>query len=278
MEAVAVLGPVAGAFFFLACALLGGLAGFLAGLLGVGGGIVLVPGIYYFLDIAGFESEHLMHVAVGTSLAVIVPTGLSSARAHWKKHAVDLGLVRQIGTGIIMGVLAGTLAANDLSGDRLKVIFAGALIFLSLMMLSNPARFTLVKHMPRQPVPALAGFLIGGLSTLIGIGGATMSVPFMGLCKVPFHRAVGTAAALGLVISIPAALGFILIGLGEEGRPPLSLGFVNIPAWLLIVPASVTTAPLGARLAHFVSVDFLRRIFAVFMILVAFKMAHGLLT
>ena len=256
---------------------LGAVAGFLAGLLGIGGGVVLVPGLYAIFSLLGFHSPYLMHIAVGTSLAIIVPTGFSSARSHWKKGAVDLELVRQIGSGIFIGVILGTLVISGLSGDTLKMIFASAILILALIMLFNPARFELVSQMPKQPVPGLAGVVIGGISTLIGIGGATLSVPFMSLCKVPIHRAIGTAAALGLVISVPATLGSILIGWSEPSRLPLSLGFVNVAAWLCIIPVSVMVAPLGAWAAHKVPVKALKRGFAVFMIVVSIKMWAGLI-
>lgn len=258
-------------------AALGGVAGFLAGLLGVGGGVVLVPGIYFLMTFLGYESDVLMHVAVGTSLAVIIPTGFSSARAHWKKKAVDLALVKQIGIGIFIGVIAGTALAHMLAGETLKIVFATALVFLAAIMVANPARFSRIEMMPKQPVPAFVGSGIGALSTLIGVGGATMNVPFMSMCKVPLHRAIGTAAALGLVISVPAALGFIWIGLDVDSRPPLSLGFVNIAAWLLIIPTSVLIAPLGAKAAHTMPVNVLRRVFAGFMIVIAIKIWHGII-
>lgn len=256
----------------LALAAIGGTAGFLAGLLGIGGGIVLVPGLYYTLTMLGYDPAHMMHVAVGTSLAVIVPTGFSSARAHWKRGAVDLSLVRRIGFGVVIGVVLGTLLAGQLSGTVMKAVFAVAIMGLALVMLSNPARYSLWDGVPGQPWAGLAGCFIGGLSTLMGIGGATISVPYMSLHKVPIRQAVGTAAALGLVISLPGMLGFVLIGWGERGLPPFSLGYVNGLAWLVIIPFSVGIAPLGARVAHTIPVDLLRRVFAVFMVIVALRM------
>ncbi len=256
----------------IALAAIGGTAGFLAGLLGIGGGIVLVPGLYYTLTALGYDPEHMMHVAVGTSLAVIVPTGFSSARAHWKRGAVDLELVKKIGIGIVLGVVIGTLVAGQLSGALLKAVFALAIMGLALVMISNPARYSLWDAVPGQPWAGMAGMFIGGLSTLMGIGGATISVPYMSLHKVPIRKAVGTAAALGLVISVPGMIGFILIGRGLDGLPPLSLGYVNFLAWAVIVPFSVGIAPLGAKTAHAMPVGLLRLVFAVFMVVVAIRM------
>ena len=234
-----------------------------------------MPGIYFLMSALGHESEMLMHVAVGTSLAVIVPTGFSSARSHWKKGAVDMNLVKQIGVGIFVGVIGGTVLASLLEGGTLKIIFATALVFFAVMMLANSSRFSLMSQMP--PVTGIVGSFIGALSTLIGVGGATMNVPFMTMCQVPIHRAIGTASALGLVISVPAALGFVLIGWGQEGVPPLSVGYVNLLAWLLIIPVSVAVAPWGAKAAHVMPVAMLRRVFAGFMVVVAIKMWHGII-
>lgn len=255
---------------------IGGIAGFLAGLLGVGGGIVLVPGLYYSLTALGYSTDVVMHMAVGTSLAIIVPTGFSSARAHHQRGAVDMDLVRRIGIGVVAGVAMGTCIAGFISGTALKGVFAVAIMMMAFIMLLDPARHRLSDHVPGQPWAAGAGGIIGGLSTLIGIGGATLSVPFMSMCNVAMHKAVGTASALGLVISIPATLGFILIGWDVAGRPPLSLGYVNFAAWAIIIPVSILAAPWGVHVAHKVSVGRLRRIFAVFMFLVAGRMLWGI--
>lgn len=251
---------------------LGALAGFLAGLLGIGGGLVLVPGLYFGFKALGFESEALMHVAVGTSLAVIIPTGLSSARAHWRRGAVRFDLVKQIGPGILIGVGIGTLIAHHIEKQGMTAFFACALTALALLMLINPARFSPLQTTPPQPWMGLSGTVIGVFSSLMGIGGATISVPWMAICRVPMHTAVGTASALGILIAIPAAFGFIVIGWQAEGLPPFSLGYINFLAWPLIIPASVLAAPWGAKLAHSVSVDRLRKIFAWFLVIIAAKM------
>lgn len=251
---------------------LGMFAGFLAGLLGIGGGLVLVPGLYFGLKAMGFESGALMHVAVGTSLAVIIPTGLSSVRAHWKRDAVRLDLVKQIAPGILLGVTVGTFIAHHIAEEGMTMFFACALSALAIVMIVNPARFSPLHTTPSKPWMALSGIVIGTFSSLMGIGGATISVPWMAICRVPMHTAVGTASALGLVIAVPAALGFVIIGWDAEGLPPYSLGYINFLAWPLIIPASVLAAPWGAKLAHSVSVDRLRKFFAGFLVIVALKM------
>ena len=258
--------------FIVSLLMLGLVAGFLAGLLGVGGGIVIVPGLLFVFQALGMESESLIHVCVGTSLALIIPNGLMSARAHHLKGAVDFSLVRMIGFGIVAGVILASLIANDLSGRALQMIFAGAIVVLALIMVLNPARFEVFQKMPGQPWPSIAGGIIGLVSSLIGIGGGTLSVPFMSACRVPIHKAIGTAAALGVVIAVPGAIGFMLIGLGEAGRPPFSIGYVNILAWALILPTSLLAVKVGVWAAHKAPVELMRWVFAGFMVIVAVKL------
>lgn len=256
---------------------LGGLAGFLAGLLGIGGGMILVPGLYYLFSSLGFTHPELMHVAVGTSLAIIIPTGISSARAHWKKGSVRIDVVKKLGVGIVLGVGIGTLIADMLSGQNLKMVFAIALFVFAGLMQIQPEKFHLRADLPAQPWPSLAGMVVGLLSTLMGIGGATLNVPYLTLNGVPIHTAIGSSSAMGPLIALPGAIGFILIGWGVEGLPPLSLGYINLLAAAVIAPVSVLVAPLGAHAAHRFSVKAMRRVFSFFIIIVAAKMLYDLL-
>lgn len=261
---------------------LGIVAGFLAGLLGIGGGIVLVPGIYYVLsalqDEMGYDPSYLMHISVGTSLAIIVPTGLSSARSHHLKNSVDFSLVQKIGAGIVLGVVFSSWIAKDLESETMKMIFATAILILAAIMFLGRARFQSDKEgKPTQPYTTFAGLVIGAVSTLIGIGGATLSVPYMSMNGVPMRRAVGTASALGLVIAVPATIGFMVIGWAQPNLPPFSLGYVNGVAWICIIPLSVAVAPLGARYAHKISVRRLKMVFALFMVCVALNMWRKIL-
>ena len=258
--------------FIVSFAVLGVIAGFLAGLLGVGGGIVIVPGLLLIFQALGFSSESLMHVCVGTSLALIIPNGLMSARSHHQKGAVDFALVRSIGFGIVAGVILASVIADYFSGRVLQMIFACVIVLLALVMVSNPARFEIFKAMPARPWPGVAGGVIGLVSSLIGIGGGTLSVPFMSACRVPIHKAIGTAAALGVVIAVPGTIGFILIGLGEPGRPPFSFGYVNLLAWALILPTSLLAVKAGVWAAHKAPVELMRKVFAGFMVVVAVKL------
>lgn len=258
---------------------LGAAAGFLAGLLGIGGGIVLVPGLYFSLKLLGYPPEHLMHIAVGTSLATIIPMGLSSARAHYKKGAVRFDLVRNIGPGIIIGVMAGTVIAAQISGAALILFFACTLIVLAGLIQVPPKVREDGVHTIRQPLATLGGFVVGAVSALMGIGGATLNVPFMTLGGVKIHNAVASSSAMGILIAIPGMIGFMIIGQGLSGLPPFSIGYVNLLALAAIAPAGILIAPLGVRVAHAVSVKALRRIFSAFLIIVAAKMVwdavHG---
>ena len=261
--------------------ILGGVAGFLAGLLGVGGGIILVPGLYFIFTMLqpdmGFDTAHLMHVAVGTSLAVIVPTGISSALAHYRRDNVDFSLVINIGSGIVFGAIFALWIASSLDGQSMKLIFAIVILMLAVIMIANPARFRISENMPSQPLSSIAGFFIGWVSALVGIGGATLSVPYMSLHNVPMHRAIGSASVMGVIIAVPAAIGFILIGYEQVNLPPFSVGYVNVMAWGLIMAVSVVFAPIGARVAHRCKPWNLRIIFAVFMVMVALNMWRDIL-
>lgn len=257
------------------CALiiaLGGIAGFLAGLLGIGGGMMLVPGLYYLFTVTGFKHPDLMHVAVGTSLAIIIPTGMSSARAHFRKGGVRMDIVRKLGLGIVVGVGIGTLIADSLTGHGLKIVFAAALIVFAALMQVPVEKFRLRDDLPAQPWPTFAGMVIGTLSTLMGIGGATLNVPYQTLNGVPIHTAIGSSSAMGPLIALPGAIGFMIIGWSVMDLPPLSLGYINILAFAVIAPVSVLAAPFGARAAHALPVKAMRRVFSFFIILVACKM------
>ncbi len=251
--------------------------GFVAGLLGVGGGTVFVPGLYYVFKFLGYPEDQLMLLSVGTSLAIIIPTGISAARAHHKKGAFSFDLVKKIGAGILIGVLIGTLLADYLGGFALQVIFAVCIFLVAALVLVDTKRFSLGTEMPPMPWPVLVGSFNGTISTIMGIGGGMLNVPFMTLYGTPVHMAVGCAAAIGILVAIPGTIGFILIGLDASDLPPLSLGYVNMVAALCIIPISVLFAPLGARLAHYFSVKALKRVFALYLVFVGIKMTLDIL-
>ena len=261
---------------FLEYILLGASSGFIAGLLGVGGGLVLVPALVWLFAWQGFPAEFNIHMALGTSLAVIVLTSISSLRAHHAHGAVRWAAVRRIAPGIVLGTLAGAIAAAWLPDRGLKWFFTGFLLFAATQMLLG---FKPKPHrsLPGWPGMTMAGGVIGLVSSWVGIGGGTLSVPFLNWCNVRFQEAIGTSAAIGFPIAISGALGYALSGQVAVGLPAYSLGFIYLPALAVIALTSMLTAPWGARLTHRLPVDRLKRIFAALLYLVALRMAYGLI-
>ncbi|MFK7839265.1 MAG: sulfite exporter TauE/SafE family protein [Bdellovibrionales bacterium] len=257
--------------------LLGIFAGFSAGLLGIGGGAVLVPGIYYILKHFGF-SDVAMHVAVGTSLLTIVFTGTSSALAHHKKGAVDVSILKQFLPGVVIGVLIGTYLSDLLPTEGLKIIFAGSQLAFGTYMILRTNKTNLVDALPKQPYLTIFASLNAGLATMMGVGGGVQNVTFMTICNVTIHKAIATAAAIGPFIAAIGAAGFITIGLDNANLPPYSLGYINFAAFACIILTSVACAPLGAKLAHNLPVPTLKKYFAIFMLVIAAKMLLEIFT
>jgi len=256
--------------------IVGLIAGVLAGLLGVGGGVVIVPMLVFCFVKQGIQPDQIMHLALGTSLASIIFTSISSFMSHHRRGAVEWSIVRRIVPGILVGTFAGTFVAAQLSTVFLKAFFCVFLYAVATQMLLNK------KPKASRDLPGGTGMLgvgstIGVVSALVGIGGGSLSVPFMVWCNVPAHRAIGTSAAIGFPIAIAGAFGYIVNNLHGIGLPAYSLGYVYLPALVAIVCSSVFTAPLGAKLAHALPVDKLKRIFALFLYAVATRLAWGLL-
>lgn len=265
------------ALLALALAAVGCVSGFLAGLLGIGGGIVVVPALYFVLTAFGIAADVQPHVAVGTSLATIIPTSILSMRTHYAKLAVDTDLLRRWAPWIALGVVLAILVAGAVKGAVLTLIFGTVAAIVALHLALTPEAAHLVAGLPRAPVLQLLGVGIGGFSTLMGIGGGTLSVPVLNLCNYPVRRAIGTASVIGLIIAVPGTIGFILEGWRAHGLPPLSVGYVWLLGFACIVPSSILLAPFGARTAHTVNGFWLRRVFAVFLGLTAAKMLASVL-
>jgi uncharacterized protein len=254
----------------------GALAGVLAGLLGIGGGLVLVPILIFSFGQQGFPGDHIMHLALGTSMASIIFTSVSSFLAHHRRGAVQWAIVRQITPGILLGTFLGSFLAARLTTVHLKIFFIIFLYIVAVQMLTGK------KPKPSRQMPGRLGMFavgngIGAMSSLVGIGGGTMSVPFMIWCNVTVHRAIGTSAAIGFPIAVAGASGYILNGSMVGGLPSYSLGYVYLPALAGLVAASMLTAPLGVRLAHWLPVEKLKQAFGVFLVLMASRMLAGLL-
>jgi len=253
---------------------LGAFAGFLAGLLGIGGGMLMVPFVTYLVSSHGVEPAHAVKMAIATSMSTILFTSVSSLRAHHKRGAVRWDLVRGIAPGIVVGsLLAGAAAFAVIKGTLLAVLFAVFVAFSATQLLLDrkPAAS---RSMPRWPGQAAVGSLIGFLSGLLGAGGAFISVPFMTWCNVPIHNAVATSAALGLPIALASTVGYVIGGFSLPPALPGAVGYLYLPALLLIASTSVLTAPLGARLAHAMDVARLKKVFALMLYGLAAYMLH----
>jgi uncharacterized membrane protein YfcA len=246
----------------IALALTGALAGLVAGLFGIGGGIVMVPAMYYVFQTLGYDGDRTMHVAVGTSLAVIVATSLRSVSAHAKKGAVDFAVLRAWAPFIVIGTLIGTVVADYIPSRGLTGLFGGMALLLSLQFFFGRPNWRLADEMPGGLPRIALGHTIGGLSALMGIGGGVMGVTLMTLCGKTIHRAVATSAGFGVAIGAPGAIGYILNGWGSDAVP-LSLGYVNLPGFALLAGCAFFVAPLGAHLAHSLPEKNLKRLFAV---------------
>lgn len=260
--------------FFLLYMLVGAVAGILAGLLGIGGGLVIVPMLTFSFVAQGVPIEHILHMALGTSLASIIFTSISSLKAHHSRGAVIWPAVMRITPGILVGTFFGSWIAAQLSTNFLKIFFAVFLIWVATQMLLG-IKPKAARELPGNPGMFGAGGTIGIFSSLVGIGGGTLSVPFLVFHNTAMHKAIGTSAAIGLPIALAGACGYIVNGLGAEGLPAGSIGFIHLTGLLGIVTASVFTAPLGARLAHSLPVAKLKKIFAVLLYVVGFRMLLG---
>lgn len=252
--------------------------GLVAGLLGVGGGIVVVPVLYHVLALLGIDESVRMHIAVGTSLATIIPTSFSSTSAHSRKSAVDWALLWRWTFPMLLGVVAGSAAAGIVGGRALTLIFVCVALPVAAHLAFNNENRRLADRLPGGAKELLLPAAIGGVSTMMGIGGGTVGVPIMTLFGVPIHRAVGTAAAFGFIISIPGTIGSIITGWHAYGLPPYSLGYVNLLGLLLIAPASFFVAPTGASLAHMIDRRRLRIVFAGFIAITAARMLYDALS
>ena len=252
----------------------GAVAGVLAGLFGIGGGIVIVPVLETTLGFIGVDPAIRMHVAVGTSLATIIPTSISSARAHHLRKSVDVEIVRRWAVFVLLGALLGAWIASRVHSDVLAIVFATLAFLVALKMLFMPESRNLTEKVPRGPLVPAIPTAIGCFSSMMGIGGGTFSVMTLTLFNEPIHRAVGTAALFGLVISLPGMLGFVAAGWGDPRIPAGSLGYVNLIGFACIAPATVLAAPLGAKIAHAFSARRLNMLFGAFLIIASVRLFY----
>ncbi|MQQ06841.1 TSUP family transporter [Epibacterium sp. SM1979] len=251
---------------------IGGIGGVLAGLLGVGGGIVLVPGFFYMFQTLGYGSDQLMQICLATSLATIIVTSVRSVLSHNKKGAVEWQVLRGWAPGIVVGAVLGVLVAASLRSTTLQLLFGVLALIIGLYMALGRNHWRLADQMPGPLGRSVMSPVMGFLSVLMGIGGGSFGVPLMSLHNVPIHRAVATAAGFGVLIALPSATGFLFVDIASEHRPPMTIGAINLPAFGIVIAMTLLTAPLGVRLAHALDPKPLKRVFAVFLILVAINM------
>jgi uncharacterized protein len=265
---------------FLAVSLIaaGAVTGLLAGLFGVGGGAVIVPVLYEVFRVIGVPEEVRMPLVVGTSLAVIIPTSIRSYRAHLAKGLVDTSIIKIWAVPVVLGVLGGSLIARYASPDVFKAVFVAVAFASAMRLLFASDRWKLGDDMPGPFLMRIYGLVIGVLSALMGIGGGQLSSLFMTFYGRPIHQAVATSSGLGVLISIPGALGYIYAGWPKmDILPPLSLGYVSFIGFLLFIPTSIWTAPIGARLAHRLSKRRLEVAFGIFLLVVCARFFWSLI-
>jgi uncharacterized membrane protein YfcA len=252
----------------------GALGGLLAGLLGVGGGIVIVPVLDAALNLAGVSPDVSLHVAVATSMATIIPTSISSSRSHAQRGSVDAGIVKRWSVPIVLGALAGALAASRVDARVLAAVFGCVAAAVALKMVLPLDHLVLRRTIPGGPTGAAIPAAIGAIAAMMGIGGGILSVPTMSLCGEPMHKAVGTGAQLGFWISVPATVGYLLAPAPDAASLPLTIGYVSLLGFAVIAPVSWAIAPLGARLAHALDRRRLSAAFGVFLLIVAARMLY----
>jgi uncharacterized protein len=245
--------------------MLGAFTGFFAGLFGIGGGGIMVPILTILFAQQQFPAEHILHMALATSMAAIVPTAIASLGAHHKHHAVIWPVVIKIAPGILLGTFAGTFLASYLSAKPLALFFSGFMAFVAVHMVINR------KPKPARQLPGLVGLNsvgvgIGSISALVAIGGGTLTVPFLVWCNISLPAAIGTSAAVGLPIAFSGALGYILNGWDLANLPEQTLGYVFWPGVMAIAAMSFITAPIGAKLAHRLPIALLKKLFALLLI------------
>jgi len=249
----------------------GSVAGFLAGLLGVGGGVLIVPILMFVFTAQHFPDDHMIHIAIGTSFASIMFTSVSSLRAHQAHGAVNWSIVQRITPGILLGTLAGTFLVAKLPASLLKGFFIVFIFYVATQLLLN------LRPKPKRQLPGTVGMIaaggaIGLVSSFVGIGGGAMSVPFMTWSNVRMHNAIGTSAAIGFPLSVAGTIGYSLNGLAIKNLPEWTIGFVHLPSLAGLVVTSVLIAPLGARAAHKLPVEVLKKVFAIFLYVIGTKL------
>ncbi len=250
---------------------LGTISGFLAGLLGIGGGGILVPALYYILKYYNY-SENAMHIAAGTSLVTIIFTGFSSGFAHFKHGLVEFKILKNYMPGILLGVVIGTYIAGSCPTFILKLVFASSQLLFGSYLILNINKKAIFNSLPQQPWLTCFSTFTTSLATVMGVGGGVQNVIFMTICNVKISNAIATAAVICPFIALAGCVGFMIIGLSDHNLPPFSIGYVNFSMFICIITTSVITAPIGAKFGHSLPVNTLKKYFSIMTLCIAFKM------
>ena len=245
--------------------------GFVAGLFGIGGGLITVPFLYYIFGQLGIDQQYIMHLAVGTSFAIIIPTSTVSVLTHHKFNAVDFNIVKNYGIFVITGVVIGTIFAATLKTKSLVLFFSIVILFLGIYLLLIKEREQNIVSEMKLYLKFILGVIVGFISAIMGIGGAVMNVPIFKYFGYSINKAIGSAAAIGFLIALFGAIGFLISGSYLKTNLPLSIGFLNIPAFLIFIPITTFMARLGARTVHKIDKKKISKIFGIFLLLVAAK-------
>ena len=245
--------------------------GFAAGLFGIGGGLITVPFLFYIFGTLGLDQSYIMHLAVGTSFAIIVPTSIASVMTHYKYKAVDFDIVKNYGMFVVIGVIFGTIFAATLITKTLVLFFTLVIFCLGLYLLFLKEKESNVSIKIKLHFKILLGFIVGFISAPMGVGGAFMNVPILKFFGYSINRAIGSAAAIGFVIAVFGAVGFLVSGSYLKVNIPLSIGFLNIPAFLIFVPITTFMARVGARTVHKINKNKISKYFGIFLLIVALK-------
>ena len=243
--------------------------GFVAGLFGIGGGLITVPFLYYIFNSLGIDKQYLMHLAVGTSFAIIIPTSIVSVLTHHKFKAVDFSIVKSYGIYVVLGVIIGTLFAAALKTKSLVLFFSIVIFFLGVYLLLIKEKEKNVITNIKLHLKIILGFIVGFISAPMGIGGAVMNVPILKFFGYSINKAIGSAAAIGFLIAIAGAIGFLITGKYLEANLPLSIGFLNVPAFMIFIPITTFMARVGARTVHKIDKKKISKMFGIFLIIVA---------
>jgi len=249
-------------------------AGFVAGLFGIGGGLITVPFLFYIFGTLGFEQAYIMHLAIGTSFAIIIPTSMVSVITHHKFKAVDFEIVKSYGLFVIIGVISGTIFAANLKAQSLILFFSIIILFLGFYLLFLKEKKSKISINIKLSYKILFGFVVGFISAPMGIGGAIMNVPILKFFGYSINRAIGSAAAIGFLIAIFGAIGFLISGNILKTNIPLSFGFLNVPAFLIFIPITTFMARIGARTVHKIDKNKISKYFGIFLLIIATKFLY----